>query len=206
MIRILLVDDHPILRHGVSALLSTQEDFQVVAEAGSLEETARALARHEVDLALVDLDLGTGNPGGIEVTKMIRREFSQTRVIIFSAYDADADVVRALDAGASDYLVKDTQPTQLFRVLRLTAGGDGSPSGNLTHLLRRQNDPEALTAREIEVLGGVAAGLSNRELARELFISEATIKTHLHHCFTKLGVDNRQAAVALALKRGLIRI
>lgn len=206
MIRILLLDDHPVLRHGVRALLETQSDFDVVAEAGTAAEAASAAA--DVDIALVDLDLGDDAPDGIAAIRAIRAENPRARVLVFTAYDSDADIVRALDAGAVGYLVKDSQPAELFHAIRRAAEGDGALGGSIgARLLERVDRPEgALTSRELEVLTLAAAGLSNRELARRLHVGEATVKTHLHHAFTKLGADNRQAAIASAVKRGLIRI
>ncbi|MBP1326875.1 DNA-binding NarL/FixJ family response regulator [Leucobacter exalbidus] len=208
MIRIMLVDDHPILRHGMRALLETQADFEVLAEAGSLAEAEAQANTHPIDVALVDLDLGDGVPGGIEVTRALRALPNPARVIVFTAFDSDADVVRAADAGATAYLVKDSRPNDVFHAIRAAATGQGAQAGNITERLGRRTEhpDDALTGRELEVLALVAAGLSNREVASELVVSEATVKTHLHHAFTKLGSDNRQAAVATAVRRGLIRI
>lgn len=208
MIRILLLDDHPVLRHGLSALLGTQPDFEVVAEAGSADEAVELAASDGVDVALVDLDLGADLPDGIAATRGILRAGPATRVLVFTAYDSDADIVRAIDAGASGYLVKDSRPAELFRAIRSAAAGEGALAGRISERLRdRTRHPDdILTARELEVLALAASGLSNRELAEALVVSEATVKTHLHHAFTKLGVENRQAAIATAVKRGLIRI
>lgn len=208
MIRILLLDDHPVLRHGLSALLGTQPDFEVVAEAGSADEAVELAASDGVDVALVDLDLGADLPDGIAATRGILRAGPATRVLVFTAYDSDADIVRAIDAGASGYLVKDSRPAELFRAIRSAAAGEGALAGRISERLRdRTRHPDdILTARELEVLALAASGLSNRELAEALVVSEATVKTHLHHAFTKLGAENRQAAIATAVKRGLIRI
>ncbi len=212
MIRILLVDDHPVLRHGLRALLETQADFEVVAEAGSRTEATDRLARHPVDVALVDLELGPDQPNGIEVTRALRAaansDADAVQVIVFTAFDSDADVVRAAEAGAASYLVKDSRPEEVFRAIRAAATRNTARAGNITELLgrRAQHPDEALTARELEVLALAATGLSNRELAGRLTLSEATVKTHLHHAFTKLGADSRQAAIAAAIKRGLIRL
>lgn len=209
MIRILLLDDHPVLRHGVRSVLDTQDDFAVVAEVGSVAEAASAAgAAAGIDVALVDLDLGDGMPDGIEAIRVIRRASPEAQVLVFTAYDSDADIVRALDAGAAGYLVKDSRPAELFRAIRTAADGGGLLEGPIgERLLERIDRPETvLTARELEVLALAAGGLSNRDLARELHLSEATVKTHLHHAFTKLGADNRQAAIAVAVKRGIIRL
>lgn len=206
MIRILLLDDHPVLRHGVRSVLDTQSDLEVVAEVGSAAEAAAAAPG--ADVALVDLDLGEDAPDGIEAIRAIRQASARTRVLVFSAYDSDADIVRAMDAGAAGYLVKDSRPAELFRAIRQAADGDSALEGSIgTRLLERIDRPEeALTSRELEVLTLAANGFSNRDLARELHVGEATVKTHLHHAFAKLGADNRQAAIAIAIKRGFIRI
>lgn len=208
MIRILLVDDHPVLRHGVRALLDTQTDLRVVAEAGSADDAAALAARHEVDVALVDLDLGAGERNGFDATRGIHAVSKRTRVLIFTAYDSDADIVQAVDAGAIGYLVKDSRPAELFGAIRAAATGDPALTGRVeARLMERMDHPDdTLTVRELEVLTLAASGLSNRDLAGALHVSEATVKTHLHHAFTKLGVDNRQAAIAAAVKRGLIRL
>ncbi|MGL3151025.1 response regulator [Microbacterium sp. A82] len=205
MIRILLLDDHPVLRHGVRSLLDTQNDFEVVADVGSAAEATAAA--QGIDVALVDLDLGDDVPDGIEAIREIRRASPTTSVLVFTAYDSDADIVRALDAGAAGYLVKDSRPAELFQAIRAAADRKSRPHGAISaQALERIDRPGALTLRELEVLTLAADGLSNRDLARALHVSEATIKTHLHHAFTKLGADNRQAAIAIAVKRGFIRI
>lgn len=208
MIRILLLDDHPVLRHGLSALLGTQPDFEIAADAGSADEAVDLASRSEIDVALVDLDLGDDLPDGIAATRGILRVSPGTHVLVFTAYDSDADIVRAIDAGAAGYLVKDSRPAELFRAIRSAAAGEGALAGRISERLRdRSRHPDdILTARELEVLALAASGLSNRELAQALVVSEATVKTHLHHAFTKLGAENRQAAIATAVKRGLIRI
>lgn len=208
MIRILLVDDHPVLRHGVRALLDTQPHLEVVAETGDPREAVELAVRHRADVALVDLDLGSEEMDGVEVTRMILREAPQTRIIAFTAFDSDADVVRMIEAGAVGYLLKDSRPAALFSAIRSAASGSAAISGPIAaRLLERMQRPDdALTPRELDVLELAASGLSNRDLARRLLVSEATVKTHLHHAFTKLGAENRQAAIATAIKRGLIRL
>lgn len=212
MIRILLVDDHPALRHGVRALLDTQADLEVVADSGSLEDAVAAVTRVRdsapLDVALVDLDLGTDLPGGIETTRALVAAQPTLRVIVFSAYDSDSDVVQAMEAGAAGYLVKDSKPAELFQAIRAAADGRDALGAPIAERLRQRSRfaEESLTSRELEVLTLAASGLSNRDLAGELLVSEATVKTHLHHIFTKLGAENRQAAIAAAVKRGLIRL
>ncbi|MBC9927881.1 MULTISPECIES: response regulator transcription factor [unclassified Leucobacter] len=208
MIRILLVDDHPVLRHGIQSLLATQRDFEVVADAGNAADAVALATRESVDVVLMDLDLGSGEEGGIAATRKIVRACPQTRVIVFTAYDSDADIVRAVEAGAVGYLVKDSRPAELFGAIRAAAGGAAALAGPIAaRLLERMQHPgDVLTGRELEVLELAAAGLANRALAAKLMVSEATVKTHLHHIFTKLDVDSRQAAVASAIKSGLIRL
>ncbi|GAA1320753.1 response regulator [Leucobacter albus] len=213
MIHLLLVDDHPTLRHGLRALLDTQLDLEVIAEAGGLDDAVAALTAATGEgrapgVALVDLDLGADAPDGIATLVELVRHAPGLRVIVFSAYDSDADVVRAMEAGAAGYLVKDSAPEQLFRAVRAAAAGQPAFAAPIAARLhdRGRFDEETLTARELEVLTLAATGLSNRELALELLLSEATVKTHLHHAFTKLDASNRQAAIAIALKRGIIRL
>lgn len=207
MIRILLVDDHPVVRYGIRALLTTQDDFTVVGEVGTAAEAASLARTVKIDVALVDLDLGTGERDGVDATRKIIQGNRAARVIVFSAFDADADVVRAVEAGATGYLAKDIGPAELFRAVRDAARGAGALGGPAAaKLLERIRRPEeSLTPRELEVLTLAATGLGNRELAREMTVSEATVKTHLHRIFVKLGVDSRQAAIAAAVSRGLIR-
>lgn len=208
MIRILLVDDHPVLRHGIRALLDTQPDLAVVAETGEPGEAAGLALAEQVDVALVDLDLGQGTTDGATVTRMILRARPAARVIAFTAFDSDIDIVHMIEAGATGYLVKDSRPAALFSAIRRAAGGSAAIDGPIAQRLmdRMQRPDAALTTRELEVLELAASGLSNRELAQQLLVSEATVKTHLHHAFTKLGAENRQAAIATAIRQGILRL
>lgn len=207
MIRILLLDDHPVLRHGIRALLDTQADLAVVAETGSVVEAVAHCRDQSVDVALVDLDLGDAQPNGAEATRLLLQTSPRTRVIAFTAFDADTDIVRMVEAGAIGYLVKDSRPAALFSAIRAAAGGSAAIAPPIAARLheRTQYPETSLTARELEVLELAASGLSNRDLAQRLLVSEATVKTHLHHTFTKLGVESRQAAIARAVRDGLIR-
>ncbi len=207
MIRILLVDDHPVLRHGIRSLLDTQHDFEVVAETGDPEEAAALSATEQIEVALVDLDLGEGKADGVAVTRMILAARPTTRVIAFTAFDSDADIVRMIEAGAIGYLLKDSRPQALYRAIRSAAAGVPAISEPIAARLHgREQRDDTLTARELAVLELAASGLSNRDLARKLHISEATVKTHLHHAFTKLRAENRQSAIAIAIKQGLVRL
>lgn len=208
MIRILLLDDHPVLRHGTRVLLETQTDFVVAAETGDPEEAVATVGRERIDVALVDLDLGPDRSDGPASTRLLLRASPETRVVAFTAFDSDADIVRMVEAGAVGYLLKDSRPAALFGAIRSAATGSAAIAGPIAARLldRMQRPDDALTSRELEVLELAASGLSNRDLARALVVSEATVKTHLHHAFIKLGADNRQTAVATAIKRGLIRL
>ena len=189
-------------------LLETQADFAVVAETGSPDEAVQLAQSERVDVALVDLELGHDQHDGATVTRMILRAHPTTRVVAFTAFDADSDIVRMMDAGAVGYVVKDSRPAALFDAVRRAATGVAAMSAPIAQrLAARTTSPDAtLTRRELEVIELAAAGLTNRELAQALRVSEATVKTHLHHAFTKLGVENRQAAIAAALKRGIVRL
>ena len=207
MIRILLIDDHPVLRHGTRALLETQLDFEVVAESGEAREAGQIAAAQAIDVALVDIDLGADLDGS-DATRRILAAQPTVRVIAFTAFDSDADIVRMTEAGASGYVLKDVKPTALYNAIRKAASGTQAMADPIAARLHdRQRQPaESLTPRELAVLELAASGLSNRELARSLQVSEATVKTHLHHVFTKLQVENRQAAIAAAVKQGLVRL
>lgn len=206
-LRIVLADDHPVVRAGLRALLAGQEDFQVVGEAADGAEAVRLVAALAPTLVLMDLQLGDGIDG-VEATRQITTAVTGTRVIVLSTYDSDADILRAVEAGAVGYLVKDSPPEELFRALRTAAAGGTALSPPVaSRLIRRFRAPQlALSRREIEILELLAAGASNREISRALFISEATVKTHLAHVYDKLGVDSRTAAVRVAVDRRLIRL
>lgn len=208
MIRILLLDDHPVLRHGTRALLESQPDFVVVADTGDPTEAVAAAVRERADVALVDLDLGADHEDGPTTARRLLAARPETRVVAFTAFDSDADIVRMVEAGAVGYLLKDSRPAALFGAIRSAASGSAAIAGPIAARLldRMQRPDDALTNRELEVLELAASGLSNRDLARALVVSEATVKTHLHHAFIKLRADNRQTAIANAVKRGLIRL
>lgn len=207
--RVVLVDDHPVVRTGLAALLQADGRLDVVGEAG---DTAGALALVErrvttgegVDLVFMDLHLGRG-PGGIEATAQLTRR--GVPVLVVTTFDSDADILGALDAGARGYVLKDSPTGQLVEAALAVVAGRTvlSPEVQARLVARATHPVEALSSRESQVLERVAAGATNREVARELFISESTVKTHLAHLFAKLGVDNRTALVAEARQRRLIR-
>lgn len=205
-IRVFLVDDHLVVRAGLRALLNTQPDVEVVGEASSGEEAATAIPSASPDLVMMDLDMGTGMHGA-EAIKRLRSDGVDVPVLVFTTYDTDADVVRAVDAGAIGYLLKDSTPDEIFGAVRGALAGRSvlSPAVASRLVQQMQRPQEALTARESELLSLLAEGMTNRELGKALFISEATVKTHLGHIYAKLGVDNRSAAVSVALRRDGIR-
>lgn len=209
MIRVMLVDDHPVVRAGLRAVLDPVEGLDVVAEAQNADEALALAERGDLDVVLMDLRLaGTeaGDRDGVYATAAIRALKDPPRVLILTTYVSDADVVRAVEAGATGYLLKDTAPDVLVAGIRSAAAGEtvlGPPIA--ARLLDRLADPtQALTVRELEIVEQLAVGGSNREIAKRLFISEATVKSHLVHIFGKLGVNSRTKVVAVARERGLI--
>ena len=205
-VRVVLVDDHPVVRAGLRALVDGQDDLTVAGEASDLDGALRVVQRERPDVVLMDLNLGAG-PGGAEVTARLRALPDPPHILVLTTYDTEADVLRALDAGAVGYLLKDAPPDQLFAGIRSTARGETvlAPSVAAT-LVRRAGSPgPVVTEREVEVLELLSRGLGNREMARELLVSEATVKSHLSHIYTKLGVDTRAGAVAAAIERRIIR-
>jgi len=205
-IRILLVDDHPVVRAGLSGLLSSQPDFEVVGEASNGMEALGLLDQLRPDVVLMDLRMPLMD--GVSAIRQIRAR-SKVQVLVLTTYDTDSEIVRAVEAGATGYLLKDVPREELFRAVRFCARGEAVLSPPIAaRLLGRMRGPagENLSMRELEVLSLVAKGFSNKEVARRLKISEATVKTHLLHAFGKLGVDDRTAAVTVALERGILRL
>jgi DNA-binding NarL/FixJ family response regulator len=204
MIRLLLSDDHPVVRAGIRALLESESDLAVVAEAATAEDAVRLAAASDVDLVLMDLQF-PGAMQGAEATRRIRSHEGAPRVLVLTNYDTDADILGAIEAGASGYLLKDAPPAELVAAVRAAAIGEAALAPAVSSRLDASQAAERLTVREAEVLTLVADGRSNRDIGRELFLSEATVKSHLVHIFTKLGVGSRTAAVARARELGAIR-
>lgn len=205
MVRLILVDDHPVVRAGLAGMLSAEDDLEVVGEADDGEE-AIALVR-ELHPDVVVMDLRMPRMGGAEATAHILRESPATRVLILTTYNTDADILRAVEAGATGYLLKDTPRAQFADAIRSVARGQtviAEPvAARLVTRLREPAIPK-LTARETEVLSLVAQGKSNPEIAGALYIGEATVKTHLLRVFAKLGVDDRTRAVTKAQEIGVL--
>lgn len=205
-IRVVLVDDHPVVRAGVRALVDAQDDLDVVGEAADSAQAVEVVGETRPDVVLMDLSLGDG-PGGAETTRLVRDLPEPPHVLVLTTYDTEADVLEAVDAGAAGYLLKDAPPDELFRAIRGTARGETVLAPSVaTRLLQRAASPTPkVSPREVEILRLLARGLGNKEMARELLVSEATVKSHLSHIYTKLGVDTRAGAVATAIERRILR-
>jgi DNA-binding NarL/FixJ family response regulator len=206
LVRVVLVDDHPVVRAGVRALIEGQPDLAVVGEAADATTAEDVVRRTEPDVVLMDLNLGSG-PGGASTTTRLRALPSPPQVLVLTTYDTESDILAAIDAGAAGYLLKDAPPDELFRAVRGTARGEMmlAPAVAAT-LVRRAGSPgPVLTEREVQILELLAQGLGNKDMAKQLLVSEATVKSHLSHIYTKLGVDTRAGAVAKAIEQRIIR-
>lgn len=203
-VRILLCDDHAVVRAGLLALIGSEADIEVVGEAGSGAEAVAMAAKLKPDVVLMDLQLGAGIDG-VEATRRIASP--DIHVLVLTTYDTDADITRAIEAGATGYLLKAERPEELFAAIRAAAQGRTALSApvasRVMDRMRGAAGP-SLTDRERDILGQLAHGLGNREIARALFISEATVKTHLGRIYAKLGVDTRAGAVAVAKEQRLL--
>lgn len=208
-IRIVIADDHPVVCSGLQTMLQAQPDFEVVGEAYSGREAVELVARLSPDVVLLDLHMA--DLDGAAAIAQMRAQQLQTPVLVLTAYESNADILRAIEAGALGYLLKDVQRDELCNAIRSVARGKVILAPTVvTRLLQlHQARPplqEKLSAREQEILTLVARGSSNKEIARNLHLSEATIKSHLLHLFAKLGVSDRTAAVTVALEQGLLRL
>ena len=206
-IRVLIADNHPVVRAGLQGMLASQPDFELVGEAATGKEAVTLAAQLHPDVVLMDLRMAEMD--GAEATAQIQTQQPNTPVLVLTTYDTNTDILRAIEAGATGYLLKDTPRDELFAAIRSVAQGKAVLAPTVaTRLLRQRQTPagEALSARELEVLSLVSGGASNKEIARSLHLSEATVKSHLIHLFGKLGVTDRTAAVTVALKRGLLRL
>ncbi|MDQ0426190.1 MULTISPECIES: response regulator [Cellulomonas] len=204
-VRVVVADDHPVLRSGLVALLALEPDLEVVGEA---DDGAQAVAlAHALRPDLVLMDLRMPGTDGAEATRRIVAELPGVHVLVLTTYETDTDILRAVEAGATGYLLKDTPRAQLVAGVRAAARGESALSPSVALRLVQQvrgDGGERLTPRERQVLAGVARGLSNAAVGRELFITEATVKTHLLRAFAKLGVDDRTRAVTVAIERGIL--
>lgn len=203
-IRIVVVDDHPVVRAGLRALLEMEDDLTVVGEAGSEDGAVAEVERERPDLVLMDLRLDHDGSGAVAIQRL-RSTGLTMPVLVLTNHDTDADILAAVEAGASGYLLKDAPPEELLPAVRAAAAGQSALAPAIaSRLMERLVSPlPSLTLRELEVLRCVSDGLTNAEIAQKLFVSQATVKTHLVHVFEKLGVTSRTQAVAEARDRGL---
>jgi DNA-binding NarL/FixJ family response regulator len=208
LITLLIVDDHPVVRDGLRGMFESAPGFTVLGEASNGVEALERAGALDPDVILMDLRMPGG--GGVDAIAELTRRGARAKVLVLTTYDTDTDTLPAIEAGATGYLLKDAPRDELFAAVRAAADGrtvlSPAVASRLVSAVRSPGAPgnEALSAREREVLALVAKGTSNREIARELFISEATVKTHLTHLYTKLGVKDRAAAVAVAYDRGIL--
>jgi two-component system NarL family response regulator len=204
LIQIMVVDDHHIVRQGLVALIATLPDMKVIAQAADGVQAVELFRTHRPDVTLMDLRLP--NKNGVEAINEIRQEFPGARIIVLTTFDGDEDIYRALQAGAKGYLLKGMNADELMEAIRTVhAGKSRIPAVVAERLAERMGGP-SLTGRELEVLKSIVAGRSNKEIAGELFISEATVKTHINSILSKLGVSDRTQAATTALQRGIVHL
>jgi DNA-binding NarL/FixJ family response regulator len=204
-VRVLVVDDHPVVRAGIVGLLAGEDDLEVVAEGADGDEVLALVEAHAPDVVLMDLRMPRVD--GATATGRVLAAHPDVRVVVLTTYETDADILRAVEAGATGYLLKDTPRDDLVEAVRAAARGETVLAPSVARRLVAQvrgGDQQRLTPRELDVLAGVARGGSNAQIGAELFISEATVKTHLLRVFTKLGVDDRTRAVTVAMERGIL--
>jgi DNA-binding NarL/FixJ family response regulator len=203
-IRVLSVDDHPLLREGIAAIINSQPDMLLVAQAASGCDAIKTFRQHQPDVTLMDLRLP--DMSGIDALIAIRADFPEARVIVLTTFEGDVETRRALEAGARGYMLKSMPPAELLDVIRRVHGGKKRIPPEIAANLAEHMGEEDLTEREIGVLRLVAAGNRNRDIAERLFISEETVKVHVKHIMEKLGATDRTQAVAIAVRRGIIQL
>jgi DNA-binding NarL/FixJ family response regulator len=203
-IRVLCVDDHALIRDALTLKVDLQPDMRMVAAAASGEEALKCFQRHRPDVTLMDLQLPTMS--GLDAIRAIRREDPQARIIVLTMYEGDEDIYRAIEAGATTYLLKDTLADDLIRIVRdVHAGGRPMPA-DVAERLAERDEQGTLTRREVQVVEHIATGMRNKEIADVLKISEETVQAHVKNILAKLGVRDRTAAVTVALRRGIIHL
>jgi DNA-binding NarL/FixJ family response regulator len=207
-VRLLITDDHPVVRAGLRGMLSGEPDFEVVGEATNGKEALALIGELRPDVVLMDLRMPEMD--GVTAISHIKTEYPETQILVLTTYESDADILRAIETGATGYLLKDAPREDLFGAIRLAAEGKSplapTVATRIMQRMRGDSEEEALSTREIEVLELVARGTSNKEIAKQLWVSETTVKSHMLHIFDKLGVADRTAAVTEALRRGILRL
>jgi len=204
LIQIMVVDDHHIVRQGLVALIGTLPDMKVVAQASDGSEAVDLYRVHRPDITLMDLRLPKQN--GVEAITHIREEFPSARIIVLTTFDGDEDIYRALQAGAKGYLLKGMNADELTDAIRTVHGGKSRIPAIVAERLAERMGGPSLTGRELDVLKRIVGGRSNKEIASDLFISEATVKTHINSILSKLGVNDRTQAATTALQRGIVHL
>ncbi|MGH3090072.1 MAG: response regulator [Rubrobacteraceae bacterium] len=206
-VKVLITDDHPVVRMGIRGMISGEPGFEVIGEAENGKQAVELTSELHPHVVLMDLRMPEMD--GVTATEKIKKSHPEVHVLVLTTYESDADILRAIESGATGYLLKDTPREDLFAAIRNVAKGKSPLAPEVaSRLMQRMRSPkeEALSAREIEVLNLVAQGTSNKQIAKELWIGETTVKSHLLHIYEKLGVTDRTAAVTVALKRGIIRL
>src|SRR5262249_20641922 len=203
-IRVFSVDDHPLLREGLFAIISSQPDMVMVAQASSAQEAILQFPKLQPDVTLMDLRLP--DKSGIEAMIALRADFPEARFIMLTTFEGDVEIQRALEAGASAYLLKSTPPKELVDIIRQVHAGKKRVPPQVAARLAEHMSDEDLTPREIEVLNQIAGGNRNKDIAEKLFITEETVKVHIKHIMDKLGANDRTQAVAIGLRRGIIHL
>jgi DNA-binding NarL/FixJ family response regulator len=203
-IRVFSVDDHPLLREGIAAIINDQLDMLVVGQAASGHEAIQQFRVHRPDVTLMDLRLP--DISGIDTMMAIQQEFSNARIIMLTTFEGDIEMQRALQAGARGYILKSMAPSDLLKVIRQIHAGKRHVSAEVAANLAEHLGDERLTDRETDVLNHVAGGNRNRDIAQKLFIAEETVKVHMKHIMEKLGASDRTQAVAIAVRRGFIQL